>query len=101
MGLQCVMQEDVGRKGRAEPRATLPSTSQEVGSAEHLLQRAAAPCWWGAEPPNAFSQGELHEKGKGWIPPWTYFFPPSSLQCVDNLLLQPHPMSPSHLRAGA
>lgn len=48
------------------------------------------PCWWGAEPPNAFSQGELHEKGKGWIPPWTYFFPPSSLQCVDNLLLQPH-----------
>ena len=55
--------------------------------------RAAAPeerqplpqCRWDAEPAHAFSQGELHEKGKGWIPPGLTCFhlPPSNVSITS------------------
>lgn len=62
-----------------ESRATCNTSLHSLWGGK---QQAAAPeemqplpqHWWDAELAHAFLQGELREKGKGWIPPGLTFF---------------------------
>lgn len=81
---------------------TLPSL-RSLGGSKAGGKAAVPQHWWDAETALAFWQGQLCDKGKGWIPPGLTFFPvlPSNTLIMYISSHIHHPLAPSHLSVSA